>query len=93
MEPADLLVPLQIKFGAEKSKIVILATVGILVLGFEIMKNLDQYMQGISSWGRNLWQIISSYKILFGIAGILLVALLTFISWTISCRVLEKQEM
>ena len=90
---ADLLVPLQIKFGAEKSKIVILATVGILVLGFEIMKNLDQYMQGISSWGRNLWQIISSYKILFGIAGILLVALLTFISWTISCRVLEKQEM
>ena len=80
---ADLLVPLQIKFGAEKSKIVILATVGILV----------QYMQGISSWGRNLWQIISSYKILFGIAGILLVALLTFISWTISCRVLEKQEM
>lgn len=46
---ADLLVPLQIKFGAEKSKIVILATVGILVLGFEIMKNLDQYMQGISS--------------------------------------------
>ena len=88
-----LLVPLQIKFGAEKSKIVILATVGILVLGFEIMKNLDQYMQGISSWGRNLWQIISSYKILFGIAGILLVALLTFISWTISCRVLEKQEM
>ena len=59
---ADLLVPLQIKFGAEKSKIVILATVGILVLGFEIMKNLDQYMQGISSWGRNLWQIISSYK-------------------------------
>ena len=80
-------------FGAEKSKIVILATVGILVLGFEIMKNLDQYMQGISSWGRNLWQIISSYKILFGIAGILLVALLTFISWTISCRVLEKQEM
>ena len=30
---ADLLVPLQIKFGAEKSKIVILATVGILVLG------------------------------------------------------------
>ena len=88
---ADLLVPLQIKFGAEKSKIVILATVGILVLGFEIMKN--QYMQGISSWGRNLWQIISSYKILFGIAGILLVALLTFISWTISCRVLEKQEM
>lgn len=90
---ADLLVPLQIKFGAEKSKIMILATVGILVLGFEIMKNLDQYMQGISSWGRNLWQIISSYKILFGIAGILLVALLTFISWTISCRVLEKQEM
>ena len=87
---ADLLVPLQIKFGAEKSKIVILATVGILVLGFEIMKNLDQYMQGISSWGRNLWQIISSYKILFGIAGILLVALLTFVSWTISCRVLEK---
>ena len=53
---ADLLVPLQIKFGAEKSKIVILATVGILVLGFEIMKNLDQYMQGISSWGRNLWR-------------------------------------
>lgn len=90
---ADLLVPLQIKFGAEKSKIVILATVGILVLGFEIMKNLDQYMQGISSWGRNLWQIISSYKILFGIAGILLVALLTFVSWTISCRVLEKLEM
>ena len=38
---ADLLVPLQIKFGAEKSKIVILATVGILVLGFEIMENLD----------------------------------------------------
>lgn len=72
---ADLLVPLQIKFGAEKSKIVILATVGILVLGFEIMKNLDQYMQGISSWGRNLWQIISSYKILFGIAGILLVCI------------------
>ena len=90
---ADLLVPLQIKFGAEKSKIVILATVGILVLGFEIMKNLDQYMQGISSWGRNLWQIISSYKILFGIAGILLVAVLTFVSWTISCRVLEKLEM
>lgn len=35
---ADLLVPLQIKFGAEKSKIVILATVGILVLGFEFRK-------------------------------------------------------
>lgn len=57
----DLMVPLQIRFGAEKSKIVILATVGILVLGFEIMKNLDQSMHGISSWDRNLWQIISSY--------------------------------
>ena len=83
---ADLLVPLQIKFGAEKSKIVILATVGILVLGFEIMKNLDQYMQesvaGAEIYGR------SSAVIKFCLA-----ALLTFISWTISCRVLEKQEM
>ena len=89
----DLMVPLQIKFGAEKSKIVILATVGILVLGFEIMKNLDQSMHGISSWGSGLWQIIISSKVLFGTAGILLVVLLTFLSWVLSCHVLEKQEM
>lgn len=90
---ADLMVPLQIKFGAEKSKIVILATVGILVLSFEIMKNLDQSMQGISSWGRNLWQIIYDYKLFFGAVAVILVVLLTFLSWMISCHVLEKQEM
>ena len=90
---ADLMVPLQIKFGAEKSKIVILATVGILVLSFEIMKNLDQSMQGISRWGRNLGQIICDYKLLFGVVAVILVVLLTFLSWMISCHVLEKQEM
>lgn len=49
---ADLLVPLQIKFGAEKSKIVILATVGILVLGFEIMKNLASVHAGNQQLGQ-----------------------------------------
>ena len=87
------MVPLQIKFGAEKSRIVILATVGILVLSFEMMKNLDQSMQGISSWGRNLGQIICGYKLFFGAVAVILLVLLTFLSWMISCHVLEKQEM
>ena len=57
------------------------------------MKNLDQSMQGISSWGRNLWQIIYDYKLFFGAVAVILVVLLTFLSWMISCHVLEKQEM
>ena len=49
---ADLLVPLQIKFGAEKSKIVILATVGILVLGFEIMEKSGSVHAGNQQLGQ-----------------------------------------
>lgn len=84
-----VMIPLQLKYGAEKSRIVyLLMAGGIVLLGF-LLGQFGGYlpdMTGVLEWIVGLGTV--------GIVGmvVLVVALIALISFLISCRIMNKKQ-
>jgi len=83
-------IPLQIKFGVEKSRIVSLITGGIIIVGTMLFAKLKQDFgidkeEMIEFFSR----INSKYAIILGVLSLLL---LFFISYQISLKIIDKKE-
>lgn len=84
-----VMIPLQLKYGAEKSRLVYLLIVGIIVVVGVLLGQYSGYISGLenlSGWGEALG--------ILGIAGIMLLitAIVAFVSLFISCKIMEKKQ-
>ncbi len=85
----SLMIPLQLRFGAEKSRIVLLGCIGAILLFFYLLRNLIGN-EKINVMLHRLDSASDGWMIAVGI-GITLTAVI--ISFLISCRIMEKKEL
>lgn len=89
-----IMIPIQIKYGAEKSRVVILAIAGIVVVVAYVAQALSERMAGVISIDMEaLYHAIDSV----GLAGLVAIAVGTgiavmLISAVISGRIMEKKQ-
>lgn len=84
----DIMIPLQMKFGVEKSRIVIMGVAGVVALvGFLLSKiSLPDEVGGI------FLQLNQVSDCVIVVAGIVITILATVISLLISCRIMKHKE-
>lgn len=86
----NLMIPLQIKFGAEKTRIVIFATTGIIfILGIAITKFIDLANLPIDSIIEKL-QKITEFQLIIGCFALSIAA--TLLSIAISNKIINNKE-
>lgn len=88
------MIPLQLKYGGEKSRVVLFTVLGIVVIAGYFLKLLSERLKGVVSVDVNgLLQTLSS----IGVGGLTAIVLLVLcivmlISILVSMRIMEKKE-
>ena len=87
----DLMIPIQVKFGAEKSRVVMIACMGLLgasiLIGNKIMEKLNiEPVPALDSFFNNVPDL------LIAVGFLVVVAVCTYVSMAISTRIMERKE-
>ncbi len=86
----SVMIPLQLKFGAEKSRIVLFMIIGVFAVGGIIIEKFSNYLpspQSALSWLESL-----GYMGFLGIVLAICMVVLT-VSACISCKIMEKKQI
>lgn len=88
----SIMIPVQLKFGAEKSRVIMLIVAGVIVLGgffsTYLIQNFGEELQGVLNYISNIQ--ITGVQLL--VISILVMVLIVAGSMLIAVKVLEKKE-
>lgn len=88
----SIMIPVQLKFGAEKSRVIMLIVAGVIVLGgffsTYLVQNFGEELQGVLNYISNIQ--ITGVQLL--VISILVMVLIVAGSMLIAVKVLEKKE-
>lgn len=89
-----VMIPLQLKYGAEKARIVIFLIIGVIVVIGVLFSQFDELLPDFSQELETLNALVSSLTVM-GIIGILLAfsVAVILISLGISCKIMEKKQV
>lgn len=86
----DMMIPVQIKYGSEKSRVVLIAVMGIvMIVGIGVKKAVEVLDLPLDSLFEKL-QSITEVQILVG--GIIFIIVATLLSFAISVRIINNKE-
>lgn len=90
----SFMIPVQLKYGGEKSRVVMIAIAGIVVLLVYLLKYLYEKLSGVLSIdGERILHVISSIDV-WGlmVISLLAAAAAVVISFSVSVKILKKKE-
>ena len=86
----DMMIPVQIKYGSEKSRIVLIAVMGIvMIVGIGVKKAVEMLDLPLDSLFEKL-QSITEVQILVG--SIIFIIVATLLSFAISVKIMNNKE-
>ncbi|MBQ9118667.1 MAG: ABC-2 transporter permease [Lachnospiraceae bacterium] len=89
-----IMLPIQMKFGAEKSRIVLIGIAGIIVVAGYLLKLLADKLEGVLSYGKAIVEKLATLDIwsVLGIMILLTVGVM-LVTMYVSIRIMEKKEL